>query len=276
MIKIIIAKYSGFCSGVERSTNLVKNKNYKKPIYTWGPLIHNNEFTNYLKKQNIFSISSIKNVKSGTIITRSHGITKNEFLTLKKSKLNIIDGTCPNVIKVQKLAQILENNKFQIIILGDKKHPEVIGITSYLKKPIVISSIKEIKNIKMSNNLALISQTTQSVELFKKIAQVLKKNNKKIKIFNTICSATYLRQNSAKITAKKSDIMIIVGGKHSSNTQKLFNLCNKITKSYHIETYKDLKKSYFKNVKIAGLTAGASTPKWEIKKIINYIKKIKI
>ena len=273
-MKTILAKYSGFCSGVERSAKFTQNNCYRRPIYTWGPLIHNDQFVNHLAKLGIKKTENFNTIKNATVIVRSHGIKKGDMKKIKNLAYEVIDGTCPNVTRVQNLASKLESEGNDIVIYGDPMHPEIIGIKSYVRKPYIISSISEIKLLPDFNKPIIISQTTQSIDGFTKISKKLKSRYPNLQIFNTICNATELRQNSAKSLSKKVDMMIVIGGKKSSNTKKLFEVCKKTVPTHLIETVHDLQKNLFKNINIVGVTAGASTPDWIIKEVLDYINKI--
>lgn len=273
-MKIYLAKYSGFCSGVKRSAQLANAKYTHKPIFTWGPLIHNEQFVQYLESKGIKKTENLKDISNAIVIVRSHGIEKKLMQNIKKLSHKTIDGTCPNVIRVQKLAQNLQKKEKNIVIFGDSSHPEIIGIASYIKKPYIISNIQDLKLLPKLKNPALISQTTQSVRKFKIIAKKLKKIYPNIQIYNTICNATELRQKSANALSKKVDVMIVIGGQSSSNSKKLFDICKKQTTSYFIQTKKDLKNIDLKNIDKIGITAGASTPDWIIKNVVQYLKSI--
>lgn len=273
-MKTILAKHSGFCSGVERSARLAESTCYKKPVYTWGPLIHNEQFVQYLEKKGVKKTENIKDIKDATIIVRSHGIQKNMLDNIRNNAFELVNGTCPNVTRVQTLAQKLEKNNYDIIIFGDINHPEIISIESFITKPYIVDSDSDIKHLPKLKKPALISQTTQSIDAFEKIVKLLTSKYPNIEIHNTICNATELRQKSAKTLASQVDMMIVIGGKKSSNTKKLFEVCKKIVTTHLVETKNDLKKNWFKNISVIGITAGASTPDWIIKEVQNYIEKI--
>lgn len=270
-MKIIKADHCGFCFGVQRAVDLVFLKKNKPHIYILGELLHNPQFIDKLKTYGIKTVNSIDNISSGTIFIRAHGETQENIKKARIKNLKIIDATCPKVKKVHILAKKLEKDGYRVIIYGDKKHPEVIGIASNIKKPLIINSKIQAQKLNHYKKVALLSQTTNEIEKFKQIASIVKTKAENFQLENTICDATQKRQHSAKILAKKVDIMIVIGGKNSSNTQKLASICQAITLTHHIETAKELKKSWFKNAKICGITAGASTPKYIIKDIENKI-----
>lgn len=270
-MKIILAKESGFCFGVQRAAEMTLNIK-SGSVNTFGPLIHNPEFTRYLEERGIHIANSINDIKSDNVVIRSHGVTKKIEKEIKNKGKNIIDATCPFVKRVQKLAEDFGNKGYKVLLLGEKNHPEVIGIKSYVKEFFVISGPNDKPNIKISDNIILISQTTQNKKLFKETSEKLKERFPNIKIIDTICDATEKRQAKARQLAKEVDIMIIIGGKSSSNTTRLKEICEKIIKTYHVESEKELKKNWFKAVKTVGVTAGASTPSFSINTVLDKIR----
>lgn len=272
-MKILIADEAGFCFGVKRAAEMVltHSKNREK-INTLGPLIHNNQFTKHLEERNVFSVGGVKEIDAEKVVIRSHGIPKDAEKKLRKKGFNILDATCPFVKRVHRLAESLEQEGYKVLIFGEKDHPEVVGIKSYSRRPIVVKDIKSLPKLSREEKVALISQTTQNLKLFEDLANYLKNNCKYVRIHNTICDATEKRQLSAKDLAQKVDLMIIIGGRHSSNTARLYEVCSKIVKSHHIETPIELKKNWFRKAEKVGITAGASTPDFIIEDVVLKIK----
>lgn len=276
MKKIQTAEKSGFCFGVKRAIVLAeKTAGSKKKVYTLGPIIHNPQEVKRLEKQGIKALKDPKKVKQGTIILRTHGIPLQLHNKIAENKkINIIDATCPFVKRAQDIVKKLSEKENTIIIVGEKVHPEVVALLSYCDgKCVVVESLKEAKKLKIQGNLSIVSQTTQTPQNFDSIVKYLKKRYK-VQVYNTICKATFDRQKSAEKLAKNVDLMIVIGGKNSGNTTRLYEICKKKTKTYHIETEADIKESWFKNSKKVGITAGASTPDWIIKQVENKIKEI--
>ena len=281
MREIVLAKNAGFCFGVKRAVEeaLKTQKEYNKKIYTLGPLIHNSDVVNMLEKNNIFSINinELNGLNEGDVILiRSHGVSKDVFKKLENKNLNIINATCPYVSKIQNKAEKYKALGYTIVILGDENHPEVVGINGWCNETAIITKNGEfVDNI--PTKVCVLSQTTEKIENFQKTLNNLSLKAKEILAFNTICSATSVRQESANDLSKDVDVMFIVGGKNSSNTTKLYQICKKNCKdSYHIENVIELKNfnlEILKNKKI-GLTAGASTPKWIIEDVINYLNNL--
>lgn len=265
----------GFCFGVKRAIKLAEQN---IGAVTIGPLIHNQKEIDRLKVDfNVKVENNIDNIKSNTsAIIRTHGITKNDFNYFKNLDINLIDATCPFVKKPQKICEKMSNEGYEIIIFGDKEHPEVKGIVSYCSNSYqVILNKDEIKNVNPNSRIAIISQTTKNIVFFLEIVNYLVRICNEVRVFNTICNATFDNQTAAKSLAKDVDIMIIVGGKESSNTKQLLNVsleyCND---SYCIEDSSELKNEWFYGKKLCGITAGASTPDWIIDDVEDKIKAI--
>lgn len=274
MPKIKIADKSGFCFGVRRAISLAeKTADLHKKVYTLGPVIHNPQEVERLEKRGIKTLKNPKRVKEGVIILRTHGIPRQLHKELKKKKdIEIIDATCPFVKRAQDIVKELSGRGEAIVIVGEKVHPEVVALVSYGNgNCAVVENLKEAKKLKISGCVNIVSQTTQTPENFDSIVKYLKKRYK-IKVFNTICRATFDRQSSAEKLAGTAELMIVIGGKNSGNTTRLAEICCAKTKTYHIETAGDLKKSWFKGKNTIGLTAGASTPYWIIKQVQGRVK----
>ena len=279
MSKITLAKEAGFCFGVKRAVDVVLKvqKEYNKKIYTLGPLIHNNDVVKYLENHNIFAVEleDINKLnKNDVIVIRSHGISKKIFELLESKGLIVKNATCPYVTNIQKKVEKYENAGFQIINLGDKNHPEVKGINGWCNDNAIISKDGTLPK-DLPKKVCVVSQTTEKKENFNKIVDNLSHYDVYSEVFNTICLATDVRQNSAIELSKKVDAMIVIGGKNSSNTTKLFELSKmNCENTIHIENASEISKDFIdknKNNKI-GITAGASTPDWIIREVINIME----
>jgi 4-hydroxy-3-methylbut-2-enyl diphosphate reductase len=281
-LKIKIAKDAGFCFGVKRAISIAEKiaKEYFFNVYTLGPIIHNPQEVYRLKKLKIKTLKKINNLCNGFLILRTHGIPlKLHKKLLSNKSLIVIDATCPFVRKTQnivkKLSLNVKYNNENIIIVGEKIHPEVISLVSYCNgNCIVLENLNEAKKININGTVNIVSQTTQTPKNFNNIVKILSKKYK-TNVYNTICKSTLDRQKSARILATSVDLMIVIGGKNSGNTTRLTQICKEKTRTYHIETAKNLNINWFKKIKTVGLTAGASTPSWIIEDIKNKIKKIK-
>ena len=275
MRQIILADSAGFCFGVKRAVDTAINmrKKYNSKIYTLGPLIHNNDVVNFLKENLIYPIE-LNNIDSleenDTLIIRSHGVSEETINILKKTNLNIIDATCPYVSNIHKKVKKYYDLGYHIIIVGDKSHPEVIGINGWCNdNAIILKSGAEPDNI--SNKVCVVAQTTETQATWENVLTKVIKTSKEIVAFNTICSATEVRQKSAEELSKKVDAMIVIGGFNSSNTTKLYEICKKNCKNtIYVENLLGIPAEFIKdkNVKIIGVTAGASTPNWIIDEAI--------
>ncbi|MFD3157135.1 bifunctional 4-hydroxy-3-methylbut-2-enyl diphosphate reductase/30S ribosomal protein S1 [Haloimpatiens sp. FM7330] len=276
MKNIILADKAGFCFGVKRAVDMAieSQEKYGKKVYTLGPLIHNNDVINYLKDKNIFPIKleEIHKLNEGDIIIiRSHGVPLDVIENLKKKNLIVVDATCPYVGSIhQKVKQYSEDN-YQVVIVGDKNHPEVQGINGWCNNNALIIK-DDIDTNLISSKVCVVSQTTEKQETWEKALDIVIENSKEIAAFNTICSATHIRQKAAEELSKKIDMMIVVGGHHSSNTTKLYEICKKnCSNTIHIENAKEIPNEVVVDEKIVnvGITAGASTPDWIIKEVID-------
>jgi len=272
---ITLAESAGFCFGVKRAVDTaleIKEKCNNK-IYTLGPLIHNNDVVNFLKKNLIYPIE-LEDIKSldehDTIIIRSHGVSEETLNILNKTNLNIIDATCPYVENIHKKVKKYYDLGYHIIIVGDKDHPEVIGINGWCNdSAVILKSGMNIGNI--SSKVCVVAQTTERQVTWENVLNGIIKTSKEIVAFNTICSATEVRQKSAEELSKKVDVMVVIGGFNSSNTTKLYEICKKNCEStIHVENLLGIPDEFIKdkNVKSIGVTAGASTPDWIIKEAI--------
>lgn len=274
--QVILASNAGFCFGVKRAVDealKVKEKHPSITVYTLGPLIHNSHAVNFLKDKDIKPID-LKNIESlkedDFIIIRSHGIPKATYEYLQEKKLNIIDATCPFVTKIQKKAEEYYKKGYKIVIVGDGNHPEVIGINGWCDNSSIFYKNGEFSE-ELPMKVCVLSQTTEKQENFENAIEYVSKHCREFVAFNTICSATNERQTSATELSSKVDAMIVLGGKNSSNTTKLYEICSSnCSNTIHVESAEDIPEEFIKgeNFKI-GITAGASTPDWIIKEAIN-------
>jgi 4-hydroxy-3-methylbut-2-en-1-yl diphosphate reductase len=280
MAEIIIAEFAGTCKGVkqaiEKSFNFAK-KNQDKNVFIKGDIVHNPIIVNELNKLGVKKIDTINNLKkSDNLIIRAHGDKKEIFDYCKKNKINVIDCTCPLVKNSITLGLSLEKDNYQVIIIGDKDHPEVKGIKSQLKHPIIVSGKDEINinELKKYNKIGVLSQTTQKLKIFNDSIEVIQSLVNEVKIHNTICNATSIRQKAAIKLSLDVNLMIIIGGKKSANTKALYELCNNLIKSHWINDTCEIKKDWFTTINKVGITAGASTPIKLINEIKNHINNI--
>lgn len=280
-MEVKIAKNAGFCFGVKRAMNMawdeLENKNGNK-VYSLGPLIHNKQAVDKYKEKGLLEMDSLDKVPNDSkLIIRSHGVAEDVYTQSKSKNMDIVDTTCPFVKKIHEIVKEFSNNGYKIIIVGNATHPEIVGINGWCNnEAFVVNSEEDVDNIPFNNNdkYCVVSQTTANLEHFDKIVEKINSKTNNLTVKNTICFATKERQLSATDLAKEVDCMVVIGGKHSSNTQKLVNICKNIVPTFSIETKEELQKDMFEGFKVAGVTAGASTPDWIIDEVIEYLKEI--
>jgi 4-hydroxy-3-methylbut-2-enyl diphosphate reductase len=273
-MSVRIAKNSGFCFGVKRAIKmaLAAAQKYNNAV-TLGPIIHNPQMVEKLRKNGIEHIEDLDDIKNRPTIIRSHGVTKEVLTELQNKNIDLIDATCPYVSKTQDYAKELNEKGYQVIIMGDKNHPEVIALRSYVEGEAIIAATPEELPAKKYSRIAIISQTTRNVKDLQKMVSHLVAKSAELLVVNTICNATSIRQKSTLKLAKESDLMIVVGGKNSSNTKMLAKISDNFIETYHIETEDEIDKKWFEDKHKIGLTAGASTPDWIILGVYNKILK---
>jgi 4-hydroxy-3-methylbut-2-en-1-yl diphosphate reductase len=278
-VKIELASSYGFCFGVKRAIKIAEEHPNSK---TYGPLIHNKDEINRLKSgYNIGLAEQLSDiVPKESVVIRTHGIPKHELQILKEQNNIIIDATCPYVTTPQQIVQKMSSEGYDIVIFGDISHPEIKGVMSYgvdSSRVFVVSNEQEALSLHLRNKIAVVAQTTRKPEDFTKIVNSLMFTCKEVRVFNTICNATFENQDAAASLAKRADIMIVIGGKHSSNTKQLHSICKSYClNSYLIENSSELNKDWFDKKKLCGFSAGASTPDWIVHEVIDAIKKIAI
>ncbi len=278
-MKIIFAKEIGFCFGAKRALKMVEDNlsKMKKPIKMYGPLLHNEEVTERLRKKGVKIVNDLKKIKGGTLIITAHGLSQKIKNKLSRRRdMDLLDTTCPIVARVQKTAELLQKEGKKVLIFGDPNHQEVSGIKGAAKeKATVFSSQEELLKFKPDKNkkYGLVVQTTQNFEKFKEIEKIAKSKIPQIAIFNTICQTNFKRQAEIKELAKKVDVVLVIGSSSSANTKRLYQISSKInTDTYFVKTAKDLKKEWFKNKRSVGVGTGASTPEEVIFAVVKKIK----
>lgn len=271
-MEIRIAENCGFCYGVKRAVNMAQDTSDQlERSYTLGPIIHNPQVVSNLEEYGVYAVDSLDEIPGGTVIIRSHGVGPAVYEEATDKGLKVVDATCPHVKKAQQDAKSVIDSGMSLVILGEKKHPEVISINLWAQnKGIVIETEEEAKILPFVENRGVVVQTTFSQFKFQSIIDILEEKTQNLKVFKTICTATQERQNSAVELAKTVDLMIVVGGKNSGNTNRLAEVCRDVgCTTYHIETAAELQLDWFNHVQTVGVTAGASTPDWIIKEVID-------
>ncbi|MDQ1324979.1 MAG: 4-hydroxy-3-methylbut-2-en-yl diphosphate reductase [Campylobacterota bacterium] len=277
-MKIQLASSYGFCFGVKRAIKIAEEHTGSK---TYGPLIHNKDEIDRLKKG--FQIGLAEKFDEispdDAVVIRTHGIPKNELAQLKAQKNTIVDATCPYVTTPQKIVEKMSQEGYSIVIFGDQNHPEIKGVVSYVqdqRNAFIVLSEKELEGLPLLGKVALVSQTTRKPEDFLKVVNALILEHKEVRVFNTICNATFENQDAAAELAKNADVMIVIGGRHSSNTKQLHSICKTYCQESHlIENEQELDKAWFEGKELCGISAGASTPDWVVQNVIDKIKSMK-
>lgn len=279
-MKIEISKFNGFCSGVKIAVDKAnKLLDEEKKLYSYGEIIHNKDVVDKLNNKGLIVVDDIPPTNDAKLLIRAHGVGKQVIDKLKENNMEVIDATCVKVKKIHKIVEEYKNNGYDIIIVGDKNHPEVLGILGWCNNEAsIIDSPEELLNINIDINkkYCMVSQTTFNTDTFEKILEIISKHNfSNIEVHNTICDATKKRQEACVELASKCDIMLIIGGKNSSNTMKLYELSKKVCpNTFLIENYKEIPYNYIDKNTIVGVSAGASAPDWIIEEVINMLENL--
>ena len=278
MRNVVVAESAGFCFGVKRAVEIVENQIKEtsgKPIYTYGPIIHNEIVVSEFEANGVKVLEEdvpLDTVEPGIVIIRSHGVARKVIQELQEKGFEIVDATCPFVLKIHKLVQEFDEKCYRIVIVGNESHPEVCGIIGWIPSGeyVCISSAEEFEalNLPKDKIIGIVSQTTFNYDKFQEIVEIISQKGYDICAKNTICSATEERQKEAVRISQNSEAMIVIGGKSSSNSRKLFEICQENCKNtYFIQTKDDLDLSVLQSIDDVGITAGASTPKKIIEEV---------
>lgn len=283
-MEIKLAQTAGFCFGVKRAVDTVYKELEKAgqgsiPIYTYGPIIHNEEVVKDMEKRGVKVLEGeeeLDKLSEGIVIIRSHGISEHIHRVLEEKGATVVDATCPFVKKIHSIVKRESAAGKQIIIIGDQKHPEVQGIKGWAGENVeVIQTAEEAEQllVEPDKKVCIVAQTTFNYNKFKDLVEIILEKGYDISVLNTICNATKERQGEAQCIAEEVDTMIVIGDKHSSNTQKLFEICRKACKdTYYIQTLDDLDLNQLGSVETVGITAGASTPNNIIEEVQNNVR----
>ena len=279
MSEVILAKSAGFCFGVHRAVDTVYDNVNKENIYTYGPIIHNEEVVKDLESKGVNVVNGVEElatVNEGTVVIRSHGVSKSVYDAVKDKGLELVDATCPFVLKIHRIVEEESKKGKQIIIIGNEKHPEVEGIMGWSVSPvIVVDSVEKAENLPFEEGkeVCVVSQTTFNYKKFQDLVEIISKKGYNIIIRNTICNATEERQTEARELARRADAMIVIGGSSSSNTRKLYEICkNECDNTSYIQTLNDLDMESLKGSDCIGITAGASTPNNIIEEVYTNVR----
>lgn len=291
-MNITLSKYAGFCDGVEgayeKVKEIAKNSKVKKPIFVLGSLVHNNDVIANIEKMGIRKIDfngSVSEVldkltkKIGTLVITAHGIGPKIFEIARERGIDIVDTTCPKVIKAQRLAKFFFDKNYQVIIIGEKKHKEVQGIYRWAnKRADIISNKEDVKNLNLDNDkkIAIVSQTTQNKDFVDEIVSEILIKHPRAEVLDTVCLTTKNRQEEVAEIAKDNELVFVIGSKESSNSNRLWEIAKNINnKTYFIERLTDIRQEWLDGIDRIGITAGASSPRWVIKEVVEYLEDFK-
>ena len=268
-MEVILADYLGFCYGVKRAISIAKeNASSDGKACTLGPIIHNPQMVERLRSEGVGTVDELAEMDEGTIIIRSHGVGPKIYAEAERRGLELVDATCPHVKKAQLSAKALVDDGYSVVIIGEKRHPEVHSIFEWSDgKAAIVETEEEAEALHSCAKLGIVCQTTFSGAKFKQIVSRLLEKSRDIRIQRTICTATDQRQAAALALAAKVDLMLVIGGKNSANTTRLARICEEKCLTYHIETAEELQDEWFDKIEKIGITAGASTPDWIIKEV---------
>ena len=271
-MKIILAKSAGFCFGVKRATQMAFEAAAEhEHICSLGPVIHSPQVVKRLAEQGVEVVTKVEDIPPGSVIIRSHGVTSEEMNKVQEKNLTIVDATCPFVKKAQEYAARLNEEGYTVVIVGEVEHPEVQGIVSFAGDSVVhvVADAEQAVALPRMRKVGIVAQTTQLYENLKDVMDVCLAKSQEVKVFNTICDATSVRQNEAREIALSVDLMIVIGGHASANTSRLARICREIQPhTWHIETTEEIQPGWFSDVTKVGVTAGASTPRWLIDEVV--------
>lgn len=274
-MKIILAQSAGFCFGVKRATTMAFDAaEHYHQICSLGPIIHSPQLVRKLEEKGVEVINQVEDIPEGAVIIRSHGVTAQELDHILERELKIVDATCPFVKKAQEYAAMLSREGYAVILVGEEEHPEVQGIVSYARdgEVFVVADRAQAEKLPRKKRMGVVAQTTQSFENLRQIIEVCLEKSGELRVFNTICDATSVRQNEARTIARQVDLMLVIGGFNSANTSRLTHICSDIQpRTYHVETAAEIDPQWFEGVRTVGITAGASTPRWIIDEIVEKV-----
>jgi 4-hydroxy-3-methylbut-2-enyl diphosphate reductase len=274
-MKVIVARKCGFCPGVRNAINMAeKVLAQEKSVYSLGPIIHNGDVVERLAKAGLKTVDSVEEIRSGTVLIRSHGAAPRQIAEIRKKGLKIVDATCVLVKRVQKIAKQLNDDGYKVVVIGDKNHPEIQAVVGCAGDVIVIADESDLYKLPENSKLGVVCQTTQSPEHFAgMLAAIGRKDFAELKVINTLCKEAIERQKSAVEVCRQVDVMFVLGGLESANTRKLAELCKKRnSQTFHLQNWNELDINVLFGKTTAGVTAGASTPEWIIAEFVENLK----
>jgi len=273
-VKIVLGESAGFCFGVKRATRMAfaaTEEHQGERICSLGPIIHSPQLVKRLEEQGVEVVRRVADISGGVVIIRSHGVTAEEMEEIEDRRLAVVDATCPFVKKAQEYAGLLSDQGYALVLVGEREHPEVRGIVSYARdgEVYVVSGRREAEEVPARKRIGVVAQTTQSYANLREVIDVCLGKSQELRVYNTICDATSVRQNEARAIAGQVDLMLVIGGFNSANTTRLAQICRELQpNTHHIETADEIAPEWFAGVSSVGITAGASTPQWIIDEVV--------
>ena len=277
-MKVLVAAKCGFCPGVRNAIStaerVLAQVDAREPVYCLGPIIHNKDVVNRLAGAGLRTVESVDEIDAGTVLIRSHGVAPRELDSLRQKGLHIVDATCVLVKRVQQIAKQLEQEGYEVVIIGEENHPEVQGVMGCVKAVVVVADESDLQKLPRDGRLGIVCQTTQSPEHLGRMLEAIGRGSfSELKVINTLCKEAIKRQESAIALCKTVDIMFVLGGLHSANTRRLAELCKKHnSRTFHLQNWDELDKSSLSGRSVAGVTAGASTPNWVIDEFVQRLE----
>ena len=277
-MRVLVAEKCGFCPGVRHAIHtaekVLAQAPPREPVYCLGPIIHNEDVVERLAGAGLRTVASVDEIDSGTVLIRSHGVAPRELERLRRKGLQIVDATCVLVKRVQQIAQQLEEEGYEVVIIGEENHPEVQGVMGCVKNVVVVAEEKDLHRLPSDGRWGIVCQTTQSPENFgRMLGAIGQAGFRELKVINTLCKEAVKRQESAIALCRKVDIMFVLGGLHSANTRRLAELCRDHNRqTFHLQNWDELDKDILSGKNIAGVTAGASTPSWVIDEFVKRLE----
>lgn len=281
-LRIEVAKHAGYCYGVERALGLATSaaESSPRPVQTLGPIIHNPQVVDWLVAQGVKPVRMLDEAKSGTILIRTHGVDPKTVREAKRRGLIVVDATCPFVAKAQRRAAALRREGYRVVIVGERDHPEVAALLAYVENEATVAEGPEdldaAPRFGGRERVGVVVQTTQSIENLRRVVDRLLGRVSELKVYNTICNATVQRQAAARELAARANVMLVVGGKNSANTTRLAQICMEMNpRTHHIETAEEIDNAWFSGGELDGLigvTAGASTPDWILREVVEQLE----
>ena len=277
-MKVLVAAKCGFCPGVRNAIStaekILAEAESKAPVYSLGPVIHNKDEVERLRKAGLQTVDSVDQMDSGTVLIRSHGVAPSELERLQHQGFRIVDATCVLVKRLQQIVKQLEAEGYEVVIIGEENHPEVQGVVGCVRDVVVVAGEDDLDRLPRDGKLGIVCQTTQSPErLSRMLGAIGRRSFRELKVINTLCKEAIKRQESAIELCQQVDVMFVLGGLHSANTRRLADLCKKHNQAtFHLQNWDELDKNVLFGKRVAGVTAGASTPNWVIEEFVKHLE----